>query len=486
MTGMKLDRMKSIGAALAGLALVAALVPEFVRYRAERHLYEASAIFRSLLAEGNAAAGETATLDAVATLAMRVAEGLAGDSRPLILAGSARLLERRPGEALAFYRRALGIGERAAALYFFRPRTALVRSVARGLRDRRYERRWPSRHHTWPAPQGSWSGSGDFSWRRQGFVVAMARSQVSSTRVRLWRCAGGRLQRRRSSGSRFRGASARPDRAARRWQGRIQERQRGLDFALGGKTAFSSITLRLVDWSGDGRPDILAFGEGPGLMGGHLVHTSRGASLYRNLGNGKWERHASAAPDQLFGESMVMGDFDGDGHPGFATSTSVMDRHDIVNLWKPDNTWKAVDVNELRPMAYVWSVAAADFDGDGRTDLAVAYTSFELDTWRSGVDLLLSPPGGYWERHPLFAAATRKGPVALATGDLEGNGHKDLVAVTAAGETLVFLGNGKGFFHAAKDPSAGIPRSLPRRPCRTRRPRRRRQGRDGGVVLGRA
>jgi hypothetical protein len=146
-------------------------------------------------------------------------------------------------------------------------------------------------------------------------------------------------------------------------------------------------------------------------MGGHLVHTSRGASLYRNLGNGKWERHASAAPDQLFGESRVMGDFDGDGHPGFATSPSVMDRHDIVNLWKPDNTWKAVDVNELGPMAYVWSVAAADFDGDGRTDLAVAYTSFELDTWRSGLDLLLSPPGGYWERHPLFAAATRKGPL---------------------------------------------------------------------------
>ena len=55
-----------------------------------------------------------------------------------------------------------------------------------------------------------------------------------------------------------------------------------------------------------------------------------------------------------------------------------------------------------------------------------------------------------WERRPLFAAETRKGPVALATGDLEGNGHKDLVALTATGETLVFLGNGKGSFTREK------------------------------------
>jgi hypothetical protein len=97
-----------------------------------------------------------------------------------------------------------------------------------------------------------------------------------------------------------------------------------------------------------------------------------------------------------------------------------------------------------------------DFDGDGRTDLAVAYTSFELDTWRSGVDGSFAPgwiPGS----HPLFAAATRKGPVALATGDLEGNGHKDLVAVTAAGETLVFLGNGKGSFTRQKTPPPAFP-----------------------------
>ena len=108
-----MNRMRQIGAALIGLALVAALVPEFFRYRAEHRLYEASALFRSLLARGNAAAGETTMLDAVAALAMQAAEGLAGDSRPLILAGSARLVEHRHGEALTLYRCALSIGERA-------------------------------------------------------------------------------------------------------------------------------------------------------------------------------------------------------------------------------------------------------------------------------------------------------------------------------------------------------------------------------------
>jgi tetratricopeptide (TPR) repeat protein len=115
--GIRPTRAARIGAAIIGLALVAALVPEFYRYRSERRLHQASALFRSFIAESNAVAREPATLDAVAALATQAAANLAddfaGDSRPLILAGSARLLQRRPGDALAFYRRALGLGERA-------------------------------------------------------------------------------------------------------------------------------------------------------------------------------------------------------------------------------------------------------------------------------------------------------------------------------------------------------------------------------------
>jgi hypothetical protein len=52
----------------------------------------------------------------------------------------------------------------------------------------------------------------------------------------------------------------------------------------------------------------------------------------------------------------------------------------------------------------------------------------------------------------IFAEESRDGPVALATGDLEGRGHKDLVALTGDGRTLVFLGDGHGSFSREKHP----------------------------------
>ena len=54
--GIKPIGAARIGAAIIGLALIAALVPEFHRYRSERRLYRASALFRSFIAESNAAA----------------------------------------------------------------------------------------------------------------------------------------------------------------------------------------------------------------------------------------------------------------------------------------------------------------------------------------------------------------------------------------------------------------------------------------------
>jgi FG-GAP-like repeat/FG-GAP repeat len=246
-------------------------------------------------------------------------------------------------------------------------------------------------------------------------------------------------------------------------KGGFRNASTGLDFAGDGKTVFSSQALQIMDWNGNGKPDILALAEGPALVGRSLRYP-HGVALYLNRGNGRWkrvsgEKRAPRELDDIYGHSIAIGDFDGTGHPGFATGTSVGDRRDLVHLWKPDGGWNTVTVNEIRPMAYVWSVASADFDGDGRADLAVAYSSFELSAWRSGIDIIYSRPGGRWERRPLFVEMGTEGPVALGVGDLVGDGHKDLVALTAKGETLVFLADGKGFFSQEKMPPPVFPGS---------------------------
>jgi len=239
-------------------------------------------------------------------------------------------------------------------------------------------------------------------------------------------------------------------------KGGFRAADQGIQFDKGGKKAFSSKALRIVDWNGDGKPDILAFGEGPTMAGRAIGHFSTGIALYLNKGDGKWELQPRQ-PSPNFGDSIVLGDFNGDGHTDFATSTGAMGHQDLVNLWKADGTWTPVTVNELRPMAYVWSVAAADFDGDGRADLAVAYSSFEAGIWRSGIDVLFSEKDNHWTRLPLEAAETREGPVALGVGDLTGEGHKDIVALTAKGEISVFLGNGRRSFTREKTPPPPYP-----------------------------
>ncbi|HEY0556836.1 MAG TPA: VCBS repeat-containing protein [Thermoanaerobaculia bacterium] len=249
-------------------------------------------------------------------------------------------------------------------------------------------------------------------------------------------------------------------------KGHFKEDYKGLDFVLPGQgrqPGFSSRTIAVTDWNHDGRPDILAVGEGPrlNLSGRDQARVAQntesyGVIIYLGQPDGTWLRKdQGTSTREIFAESIALGDFNGDHRMDFATGSSVMGRRTLVNYSREDGGWNTVDVDMVRPRSYVSSVDAVDLNGDGLDDLVVGYMSFENATWRSGIDVLYAHKDGTWTRRGLAAIERREQITALSHGDLDGDRKTDLVALTATGETWVFLNDGRGWF--TREAATGIP-----------------------------
>ena len=240
---------------------------------------------------------------------------------------------------------------------------------------------------------------------------------------------------------------------------------KGLDFQVPGSGGdgggFSSRTLEAADWNGDGRPDLVSIGEGP-RMAGNLspgaggrvsAGTAYGALVYLNQGDGSWVRKDELSnTSKLFGEDLAVADFTNDGKLDIILGSSVFGETDILRIGGTDAVGAKADLPGLRPSSYVGAVDVADFNRDGRPDLAVGYLSREAGTWRTGVDLFLAKAGGGWDRKPVAVVEGRPWLTALGSGDLDGDGKLDLAATTGEGEVWIFLGRGDGSFDREDTP----------------------------------
>lgn len=251
-------------------------------------------------------------------------------------------------------------------------------------------------------------------------------------------------------------------------KGTFSEWSDGVEYQVPGQggdnSAFSSRAVQAVDWNGDGRLDILALGEGPRVGNpssderkrkglGAIAFVADGPVVYLNQGDGKWlKKYQGTGIDKIFGDDIDAGDLNGDGRIDFATSSNRMGRVDLVNVGKADGDWEAQRTDQVRLNAYIRSVSIADFNRDGRNDLAVAFLSYAIDGWRNGLDILYAQPEGGWRRQGLFARAERVALYSIGHGDLNGDRWLDLVTVDADGGMQVFLADGRGGFSFEKSP----------------------------------
>jgi hypothetical protein len=158
----------------------------------------------------------------------------------------------------------------------------------------------------------------------------------------------------------------------------------------------------------------------------------------------------------------VVGDFNGDGHLDIAVCNSGFpDYKATVSILLGNGDGTLQPAQTFAAGTGLSALVAADFNGDGKLDLAVANTGIDRD-YKGTVSLLLGNGDGTFGPAQSYVISSQSGlMLSLAVGDFNGDGTPDLVAVDAGnypnyeGTGSVLLGNGDGTFQPALTFSAG-------------------------------
>ena len=201
-------------------------------------------------------------------------------------------------------------------------------------------------------------------------------------------------------------------------------------------TGNTPVAIGVGDFNGDGFADLAVVNRSDGNV-----------SILLGDGTGNFTLAATptAGDDPV---ALVIGDFNGDGWPDIAVAN---DRGNTVTVMigNGDGTFGItadVPVTGNSPDA----IAAGDFNGDGNLDLVVAN---DVD---NTLTVLLGTGIGTFTPASGTPPATGRSPQSLVVADFNGDGKADLAVANSLDNTLtLFLGNGDGTFAVASTPSTG-------------------------------
>jgi hypothetical protein len=164
-------------------------------------------------------------------------------------------------------------------------------------------------------------------------------------------------------------------------------------------------------------------------------------------------------------QEMAVGDFNNDGVPDLIT----LDSNSNTNGWgimlgNGDGTFQSVvSIGTSGFYGSVGSIVTGDFNHDGNLDFAVTYsTNAPVDTLSV---YLGNGAGGFTLKgsYPTLGSPYNPVSTGLATADLRGNGHLDLITIDPSngnGAVDVFFGNGDGTFQGAVAVAVNSPRGV--------------------------
>jgi len=145
---------------------------------------------------------------------------------------------------------------------------------------------------------------------------------------------------------------------------------------------------------------------------------------------------------------VIAADFNGDGKPDLASANSG-DNTVSVLLGNGDGTFTSKST--LATGSVPFSLTAGDFNGDGKLDLAVANFANGVP---STVSVFLGNGDGTFQAPVTYAAGS--GPISVIAGDFNGDTKLDLAVANQNDHSVsILLGNGDGTFQTHVDYPAG-------------------------------
>jgi tetratricopeptide (TPR) repeat protein len=225
--------------------------------------------------------------------------------------------------------------------------------------------------------------------------------------------------------------------------------------SIGQKNAAASLGSGacILDYDGDGRPDILlADADGSGHPG-----------LYRNLGGGRFEDVTRSSGIQIPGAGMgcTVGDYDNDGRPDIAISYD-----NGVALFRNEGAGKFRDVTAaagIHVAGQAMGLTFADFDHDGDLDLYVTRAakpseSSSASTANSPNQLWRNNGNGTFTEVTAQTGLGGSGPSWGATAsDMDNDRAVDFVVTAMAALPSIYFNPREGLFRAAQPWASPVP-----------------------------
>jgi hypothetical protein len=222
--------------------------------------------------------------------------------------------------------------------------------------------------------------------------------------------------------------------------------QPGFHTALSFDVGSNPFIVAVADFNRDGIPDLAVanVGQPPSTDQGSV-------SVLLGKGDGTFQP-AVNYPADISPFSVAVADFNGDGIPDLVAANFFSDNVSVL-LGNGDGTFQPT--NNYSAGHAPFSVAVGDFNGDGVPDLAVANFGGGTTGLPGTLSILLGNGDGSLQAPISYPAGLT--PYSVAVGDFNRDGHADLVIVNAVkqGAVSVFLGNGDGTFQAPRSYPAG-------------------------------